>query len=444
MPLRLPNLDDRPYNDLVAEALSTIPAYAPEWTNHNPSDPGITLIELFAYLTDILLYRLNRVTDANRRKFLKLLTGQEPAPNADLREAIRTAVLEIREPYRAVTKEDYEFLSTNGFHFVLEEPIPKVSRAHCVPQRNLEAGTEAGRLKPRPGHVSVVIVPKPNPNPNPPPQDVMAPHGASTPQPSAAEINALLTYLNERRLLTTRLHVTGPFYAHVSAQLVIARNSDAVDNILTDDINDRLTDFLNPLPSGGREGWPFGRDVFVSDIYETLEKIRGINFITDVMLESRPCTHSDANCVEAEQIWHAEGDLIGLRIQDHHLPVFDRAAIVIVPNNAFVTVNLSVTAQTAANADQASLKRIIRSAMRDIFHPRLNGRLGPNTTVSTRISKADVLAPFRNLAGVQQASVAVTAVCIPSNALRADGEQDWSIEVPARHAVDWRVAIHLS
>src|SRR5271166_5882265 len=123
MPLRLPNLDDRRYNDLVAEALSTIPAYAPEWTNHNPSDPGVTLIELFAYLTDIMLYRLNRVTDANRRKFLKLLTGREPAPNADLREAIRTAVLDIREPYRAVTKEDYEFLSTHLFHYILEEPI---------------------------------------------------------------------------------------------------------------------------------------------------------------------------------------------------------------------------------------------------------------------------------------------------------------------------------
>jgi hypothetical protein len=442
MPLRLPNLDDRPYNDLVAEALSTIPAYAPEWTNHNPSDPGITLIELFAYLTDMLIYRLNRVTDANRRKFIKLLTGQEPAPNADLREAIRTAVLDIREPYRAVTKADYEFLSTHGFDYVLEEPVPKVSRAHCVPQRNLEAGTEAGRLKPSPGHVSVVIVPKPNPNP--PLPDVMAPNGASTSQPSAAEINALLTYLNERRLLTTRLHVTGPFYAHVSAQLVIARNSDAVDDSLTDDITDRLAVFLNPLPSGDREGWPFGRDVFVSDIYETLEKIPGIDFITDVMLESRPCTQGDANCIEAEQIWHAEGDLIGLRIQDHHLPVFDRAEIVIVPKNAFVTVNLSVTAQAAANADQASLKRLIRSAMRNIFHPRSNGHPGPTTTESIRISKADVLAPLRNLDGVQQASVAVTAVCIPSDALKVDGEQDWHIDVPARHAVDWRVAIRLS
>src|SRR6266850_264883 len=114
MPFQLPNLDDRAYADLVEEALGLIPRYAPEWTNYNPSDPGITLIELFAFLTDMLLYRLNRVTDDNTRKFIKLLNGPawvEP-PNADLREEIRTAVLGIRERYRAVTGDDYEFLST--------------------------------------------------------------------------------------------------------------------------------------------------------------------------------------------------------------------------------------------------------------------------------------------------------------------------------------------
>jgi predicted phage baseplate assembly protein len=73
MPLDLPNLDDRTYEDLVAEALRLIPNYAPEWTNYNPSDPGITLIEIFAYLTEMLLYRQNRITDDNLRTFLRLL-----------------------------------------------------------------------------------------------------------------------------------------------------------------------------------------------------------------------------------------------------------------------------------------------------------------------------------------------------------------------------------
>src|SRR5215471_4145977 len=98
MPLELPNLDDRQYKDLVAEALTLIPVYCPEWTNHNPSDPGITLIELFAYLTDMLMYRLNRVTSDNTRAFLKLLNGPDwkPDPGADLLNEIRLAVLATR------------------------------------------------------------------------------------------------------------------------------------------------------------------------------------------------------------------------------------------------------------------------------------------------------------------------------------------------------------
>lgn len=73
MALEAPNLDDRTFNDLFAEAKSLIPRYAPEWTNHNPSDPGITLLQLFAWMTDILLYRINRVPDKNYIKFLQLL-----------------------------------------------------------------------------------------------------------------------------------------------------------------------------------------------------------------------------------------------------------------------------------------------------------------------------------------------------------------------------------
>lgn len=68
-----PKLDDRTFKDLVEEAIRLIPQYCPEWTNYNPSDPGITLIELFAWMTEMLLYRLNRVPDKNYLAFLNLL-----------------------------------------------------------------------------------------------------------------------------------------------------------------------------------------------------------------------------------------------------------------------------------------------------------------------------------------------------------------------------------
>lgn len=77
-----PKLDDRSFNDIVEEAISMIPRYAPEWTNHNPSDPGITLIELAAWMTDLLIYRMNQVPDKNYVAFLNLLGIKLKAPQS--------------------------------------------------------------------------------------------------------------------------------------------------------------------------------------------------------------------------------------------------------------------------------------------------------------------------------------------------------------------------
>src|SRR5689334_15121021 len=73
MPLQIPSIDDRRYQDLVTEALARIPIHNPEWTNFNKSDPGVTLIEVFAFLTETLLYRANQIPERNRKKFLSLL-----------------------------------------------------------------------------------------------------------------------------------------------------------------------------------------------------------------------------------------------------------------------------------------------------------------------------------------------------------------------------------
>jgi Baseplate J-like protein len=73
MPLIVPTLDDRRYQDLLDEALARIPISTPEWTNFNKSDPGVTLIEVFAFMTENLLYRSNQIPERNRRKFLSLL-----------------------------------------------------------------------------------------------------------------------------------------------------------------------------------------------------------------------------------------------------------------------------------------------------------------------------------------------------------------------------------
>src|SRR5437764_391560 len=83
MPLQIPSIDNRRCQDLLNEALARIPVHNPEWTNFNKSDPGVTLVELFAFLTENLLYRSNQIPERNRKKFLSLLGLQlQPASSA--------------------------------------------------------------------------------------------------------------------------------------------------------------------------------------------------------------------------------------------------------------------------------------------------------------------------------------------------------------------------
>ena len=73
MPLPDINLDDRRFEDLFNEARRRIPTYTPEWTDHNDSDPGITLLQLVAYMQEMVIWRLNQVPEKNYQKFLQLV-----------------------------------------------------------------------------------------------------------------------------------------------------------------------------------------------------------------------------------------------------------------------------------------------------------------------------------------------------------------------------------
>lgn len=76
MPIQPPRLDDRSYEDLVREARALIPQYTPEWTNLGDADPGMAIVQLFAWMTELTLYRLNRVPDKTYVHFLNFI-GEE-------------------------------------------------------------------------------------------------------------------------------------------------------------------------------------------------------------------------------------------------------------------------------------------------------------------------------------------------------------------------------
>lgn len=87
MPLQAPVLDDRRFEDILKEARALIPRYTPEWTDLNDNDPGMALTQLFAWMTDLMLFRLNKVPELNYIKFLQLL-GIELRPAESARAEV--------------------------------------------------------------------------------------------------------------------------------------------------------------------------------------------------------------------------------------------------------------------------------------------------------------------------------------------------------------------
>ena len=106
MALPSPNLDDRRFQQFVDDAKRYIQQRCPEWTDHNVSDPGVTLIEAFAQMVDQLIYRLNRVPDLNYVKFLELI-GVELRPPAAARGMV-TFWLSSPQPQTVLVRAETE------------------------------------------------------------------------------------------------------------------------------------------------------------------------------------------------------------------------------------------------------------------------------------------------------------------------------------------------
>jgi hypothetical protein len=126
-----PLLDTRTYQDLVDEALARVPIHNPEWTNFNRSDPGVTLIELFAFLTESLLYRTNQIPERNRLAFLSLL-GVPLQPASSARGVVTLS--NDSGPQQAITLHDDLEVRAGQIPFRTEiglDVLPVEARAYC-------------------------------------------------------------------------------------------------------------------------------------------------------------------------------------------------------------------------------------------------------------------------------------------------------------------------
>src|SRR4029453_11200807 len=97
MPLPDIQLDDRRFEELFKDAQRRIPRYTPEWTDLNDSDPGMTLVQLHAWMTETILHELNREPDLNYVKFLDLL-GITPLPAHPARTELTVTLEKLDRP----------------------------------------------------------------------------------------------------------------------------------------------------------------------------------------------------------------------------------------------------------------------------------------------------------------------------------------------------------
>jgi hypothetical protein len=251
MPLPVPNLDDRSFDQLVAEARALIPRNFPLWTDHNPSDPGITLLELFAFLAEAAIYQINRVPERSLEQFAHLV-GVGRDINEPIDHLLRRALEALKDRGRAITEGDFEALAIRA--------APKeIARTKAVVE-NEET-------------VTVIIVPCQ-------PDDPLLP-------PSQALRQRVFLFLRERCLITTRVWVVGPKYEPltVAATIVRDRGSRLDTTAVRQAVEQTIGNFLSPL-SGGvwGQGWEFGRSVYRSELYQVIEGIPGVDHIQQLLL----------------------------------------------------------------------------------------------------------------------------------------------------------------
>lgn len=242
MGLEIPNLDKKDFETRLKEAMAKLPTYSKNWTEYNASDPGITIIELLAWIADINSYKLNRVRQEHYDALIKLLIEDSQEITIDSSSELQNEYFSMD---KLVTLDDFESF------LILDEQIKKV-KASADKEQNL---------------IKIIIVPN---------------SYDEKPIPTKKLKKDIKKELDDRVLLTTKVELEDPSYHEVNLNIVLKTKLQN-PNELRKQIISQLEKFLHPISGGiDKKGWDFGEDLHISDIYLLLSEIEGIDIIDSI------------------------------------------------------------------------------------------------------------------------------------------------------------------
>lgn len=270
MPIQLPNLHTITFEDIFEEMVTSIPKYTDKWTNHNYSDPGITILELLSWIVETTLYRINRLSeesyinflrlvagasrreidtllneesnlDAAHRKLLEFLKEIENGSQKSTLEMKAAALNFLKSPYRAITEEDFRRLAIESTH----DKLVKVKRALVFDN-------------PDEGKVEIIIV-------------------SDRRDKYKDLISDVKNYLMPRRIIGTVIEVKEPAYTPVNIDIGISCLPHVKACDVKDEVKNRVLNRLDPFVGGSdKNGWPYGRPLTVYEAYRTVEETYGV------------------------------------------------------------------------------------------------------------------------------------------------------------------------
>jgi len=179
-------------------------------------------------------------------------------------ESLDDAIVRVRKdfktPYRAITKEDYEKLT-------IATPGLRVHRAEIIPCYNHNYPCIHFS-----DTVTVVAVP-------------VTRGQRRTPEPGTGFLETIENHLNAHRLVTTNIHVIGPEYIEVAIHCTVHLKKRSSEEKVKKRVKEALNKYLEPLNGGpDNKGWPLGRSVYPSEVFQIVDKVEGVNYVTDVVL----------------------------------------------------------------------------------------------------------------------------------------------------------------